>query len=97
MKILMQTQHILIKKEEIGSTSKSGGGGGGGGGGGRSTTTTSTTTPKYQSLSQSLRRIITEEGMLRLWRGNGVNCIRVVPYSGFQFASYDVSFFFEYF
>jgi hypothetical protein len=25
--------------------------------------------------------------MLRLWRGNGVNCIRVVPYSGFQFAS----------
>jgi solute carrier family 25 (mitochondrial phosphate transporter), member 23/24/25/41 len=45
--------------------------------------------PKYLSLRQSLRTIIKDEGVARLWRGNGVNCIRVVPYSGFQFASYD--------
>ena len=46
-------------------------------------------TPKYTSLAQSLRTIIKDEGVAKLWRGNGVNCIRVVPYSGFQFASYD--------
>jgi len=45
--------------------------------------------PKYTSIVQSLHTIIKDEGVLRLWRGNGVNCIRVVPYSGFQFASYD--------
>ncbi len=45
--------------------------------------------PQYHSLAQSLRKIVTEEGVLRLWRGNGVNCLRVVPYSGMQFATYD--------
>ena len=40
--------------------------------------------PKYRSLSQSLRQIVAEEGVHKLWRGNGVNCIRVVPYSAFS-------------
>jgi solute carrier family 25 phosphate transporter 23/24/25/41 len=45
--------------------------------------------PKYFSLVQSIKTIVKDEGVAKLWRGNGVNCIRVVPYSGFQFASYD--------
>ena len=45
--------------------------------------------PKYRSLSQSLRQIVAEEGVHKLWRGNGVNCIRVVPYSATQFVTYD--------
>jgi solute carrier family 25 phosphate transporter 23/24/25/41 len=45
--------------------------------------------PKYLSIGQSIKTIIKDEGITKLWRGNGVNCIRVVPYSGFQFASYD--------
>ena len=54
-----------------------------------SSTSTATTAPKYQSLPQSLRRIVAEEGVRKLWRGNGVNCIRVVPYSATQFVTYD--------
>ena len=45
--------------------------------------------PKYFSLVQSIKTIVKDEGVANMWRGNGVNCIRVVPYSGFQFASYD--------
>lgn len=57
---------------------------------GAATKATAAETPaKYHSLSQSLRRIVTEEGVARLWRGNGVNCIRVVPYSASQFVVYD--------
>ena len=43
----------------------------------------------YTSVSQSLRYIIKNEGISNLWRGNGVNCIRVVPYAATQFVSYD--------
>ena len=35
------------------------------------------------------RQIVAEEGVRKLWRGNGVNCIRVVPYSATQFVTYD--------
>ena len=44
---------------------------------------------QYTSISQSLRRIVENEGISRLWRGNLVNCFRVVPYAATQFASYD--------
>ena len=52
-------------------------------------TSTATATPKYNTLSQSLRRIVAEEGVSKLWRGNGINCIRVIPYSATQFVAYD--------
>ena len=57
--------------------------------GGSSSGSSATAPPKYISLGQSLKTIVKEEGARKLWRGNGVNCIRVVPYSGCQFASYD--------
>ena len=37
-----------------------------------------------------MRTILQEEGLLRLWRGNLTNVLRVVPYSATQFASYDI-------
>ena len=43
----------------------------------------------YNSVAQSLRHIMQNEGILKLWRGNGVNCIRVFPYAATQFVSYD--------
>ena len=45
--------------------------------------------PRYTSIFQSLRYIVEHEGVSRLWRGNMVNCMRVVPYAATQFASYD--------
>ena len=66
---------ILMQTQHV--TAGKGGGGNTGG------------APQYHSLAQSLRKIVTEEGVMRLWRGNGVNCLRVVPYSGMQFAAYD--------
>jgi solute carrier family 25 phosphate transporter 23/24/25/41 len=57
--------------------------------GGAGAASAASAAPKYQSLSQSLRRIVAEEGVRKLWRGNGVNCIRVVPYSATQFVAYD--------
>jgi len=44
---------------------------------------------RYTGVFQSLRTIVKEEGIGRLWRGNGVNIVRVIPYTGTQFASYD--------
>eukprot|EP00808_Paulinella_micropora_P012412 g1132.t1 len=44
---------------------------------------------KYTGIFQTMQVIIKEEGVAKLWRGNGVNVIRVVPYSATQFAAYD--------
>lgn len=44
---------------------------------------------KYNSLTQSVRYIVHHEGVLKLWRGNGMNCIRVFPYASTQFVSYE--------
>merc|ERR1719402_2206732 len=30
-----------------------------------------------------------EEGVKMLWRGNGTNCLRIMPYASLQFWSYD--------
>ena len=43
---------------------------------------------KYTGIFQTLQRIISEEGVHNLWRGNVVNCIRVAPYAATQFTSY---------
>jgi solute carrier family 25 phosphate transporter 23/24/25/41 len=44
---------------------------------------------KYNNIYQSLNLIYREEGFFKLWKGNLTNCIRVVPYSAIQFASYN--------
>jgi solute carrier family 25 (mitochondrial phosphate transporter), member 23/24/25/41 len=44
----------------------------------------------YQgSVWKGLQKIWREEGMSGMLRGNGTNCIRIVPYSAVQFGSYN--------
>ncbi|EPE10007.1 mitochondrial carrier [Ophiostoma piceae UAMH 11346] len=46
---------------------------------------------EYQmSVSQALKKMWVEEGWRGFMRGNGTNCIRIVPYSAIQFGSYNV-------
>lgn len=44
---------------------------------------------KYRSLTQALRLIVKEEGGLALWRGNGANCVRVIPVYALKFTFND--------
>eukprot|EP00940_MAST-03C_sp_MAST-3C-sp2_P002789 g2789.t1 len=44
---------------------------------------------KYRGVLHTFRRVVQEEGIANLWRGNVVNCIRVAPYSATQFVSYE--------
>lgn len=45
---------------------------------------------EYQlGIWKALRKIWREEGMRGMLAGNGVNCIRIVPYSAVQFGSYN--------
>ncbi|CAK9042453.1 Calcium-binding mitochondrial carrier protein SCaMC-1 (Mitochondrial ATP-Mg/Pi carrier protein 1) (Mitochondrial Ca(2+)-dependent solute carrier protein 1) (Small calcium-binding mitochondrial carrier protein 1) (Solute carrier family 25 member 24), partial [Durusdinium trenchii] len=44
---------------------------------------------KYRSVFGTARQIVADEGILRLWRGNLTNCVRVVPHTATQFVSYD--------
>ena len=41
------------------------------------------------SVGQALRKMWKEEGWRGFMRGNGTNCIRIVPYSAVQFSSYN--------
>lgn len=41
------------------------------------------------SVGKALRKIWVEEGWRGFMRGNGTNCIRIVPYSAVQFGSYN--------
>jgi solute carrier family 25 phosphate transporter 23/24/25/41 len=44
----------------------------------------------YQlSVGQALGKMWKEEGWRGFMRGNGTNCIRIVPYSAVQFSSYN--------
>lgn len=43
-----------------------------------------------QTLSQMFRHVFQKEGFLSLWKGNVINCSRIIPYSGLQFATYDL-------
>lgn len=42
-----------------------------------------------QSVGKSLAKIWREEGWRGYMRGNGTNCVRIVPYSAVQFGSYN--------
>ena len=41
------------------------------------------------SFSTFLINNIKQEGFLNLWKGNGANLIRIFPFSGLQFVTYD--------
>lgn len=41
------------------------------------------------SVAQALGKMWREEGWRGFMRGNGTNCIRIVPYSAVQFSSYN--------
>lgn len=46
---------------------------------------------EYQmSIFRALKKMYTDEGWRGFMRGNGTNCIRIIPYSAVQFASYSV-------
>jgi solute carrier family 25 phosphate transporter 23/24/25/41 len=45
---------------------------------------------KYSTARESFKLVTKEEGWRSLWRGNLINIARVAPYSGIQFASYDL-------
>lgn len=44
----------------------------------------------YEGVVGTLAKMWREEGMRGFLRGNGTNCIRIVPYSAVQFSSYTV-------
>ena len=45
--------------------------------------------PKYTGISQAIRLVLLEEGLLAMWKGNGANVLRVVPVYGLKFAFND--------
>jgi solute carrier family 25 phosphate transporter 23/24/25/41 len=46
---------------------------------------------EYQlSIAKALKKMWTDEGWRGFMRGNGTNCIRIVPYSAVQFGSFNV-------
>ncbi|EAU91139.1 hypothetical protein CC1G_03307 [Coprinopsis cinerea okayama7 len=44
---------------------------------------------QYKGVWRSLVRMWREEGFRGFMRGNGINCIRIVPYSAVQFTTYE--------
>ena len=44
---------------------------------------------EYKGVWRSLVRMWQEEGFRGFMRGNGINCIRIVPYSAVQFTTYE--------
>ncbi|KAI5825665.1 mitochondrial carrier [Schizophyllum commune Tattone D] len=44
---------------------------------------------QYKGVFRSLVRMWKEEGVRGYMRGNGVNCLRIVPYSAVQFSTYE--------
>jgi len=47
------------------------------------------TATAYTGVGQAASRILREEGITAFWKGNGVNVIRIFPYSAAQLASND--------
>ncbi|ANB14489.1 hypothetical protein AWJ20_2082 [Sugiyamaella lignohabitans] len=44
----------------------------------------------YQGVGPTLAKMWREEGWRGFMRGNGINCVRIVPYSAVQFSSYTI-------
>ena len=44
---------------------------------------------QYKGVWSSLVRMFKEEGFRGLMRGNGINCVRIIPYSAVQFTTYE--------
>ncbi|KAI0342031.1 mitochondrial carrier [Trametopsis cervina] len=44
---------------------------------------------QYKGVWSSLARMWKEEGFRGFMRGNGINCIRIIPYSAVQFTTYE--------
>lgn len=44
----------------------------------------------YSGVWQGLKKMVQQEGVPGLFRGNGINCLRIAPYSAVQFATYEV-------
>ncbi|KAK9368022.1 mitochondrial carrier domain-containing protein [Lipomyces kononenkoae] len=47
-------------------------------------------TSNYSGVFGTLRRMWKEEGWRGYMRGNGINCVRIVPYSAVQYSSYTI-------
>lgn len=46
---------------------------------------------EYQmSIYKALKKMWMEEGWRGFMRGNGTNCVRIIPYSAVQFGSYNI-------
>jgi solute carrier family 25 phosphate transporter 23/24/25/41 len=45
---------------------------------------------RYRTVSQSLTSILQKEGIRGWFKGNGANCIRIIPMSALQFYAFDV-------
>ncbi|KZV70672.1 mitochondrial carrier [Peniophora sp. CONT] len=43
----------------------------------------------YEGVAASLARMWREEGFAGFMRGNGINCVRIIPYSAVQFTTYE--------
>ncbi|KAF6257183.1 mitochondrial substrate carrier protein [Scenedesmus sp. NREL 46B-D3] len=48
-----------------------------------------TSATAYTGVGQAARKILSEEGFLAFWKGNGVNIVRIFPYSAGQLAAND--------
>lgn len=44
---------------------------------------------QYKGVWRSLVRMFKEEGFRGFMRGNGINCVRIIPYSAVQFTTYE--------
>jgi hypothetical protein len=56
--------------------------------GGEAVAAPSATARPFRGVLDALRRLTIEQGVRSLWRGNGINCLRIVPNSGIKLASY---------
>jgi solute carrier family 25 phosphate transporter 23/24/25/41 len=43
----------------------------------------------YTNIFQTTRHIVQTEGIKNFWKGNGLNCLRVMPHTAIQFTAYD--------
>lgn len=50
----------------------------------------STASSQYQGVIPTLKKMWNDEGWRGFMRGNGTNCIRIIPYSAVQFSTYTV-------